>query len=259
VKIYIPTRSRIDKQITWNSLTPKLRAVVMFVVNHNEKGTEHLPGPVIRCPRNINSIGGVRQYIVDYHYKRKVGPHLIMLDDDLRFFIRRNDDPTKFQRILDTELNECFTTVDTLLHSYPNIGILHREGANRVGSPIVECTRLLRALAYNVTVLRKVKARFDRLIVMEDFDVALQLLRAGYKTCAVAEYVQDQTGSNAPGGCSDYRTLKRQAEGAKGLAKLHAPFVKLVVKKTKTAWGGATRTDVTVRWKDAYASSQQEK
>lgn len=257
MKIYIPTRSRATKQTTWNSLTPKLRQHVIFVVNNGDLAPDLPKLKILLCPPKINTIGLVRQHIIDCHDVKKDGAHLIMLDDDLRFFQRRIDDPTKFLPITDSALEDCFKLVDRLLVTHANVGILAREGGNRVTADIVENTRLLRALAYNVPVLRKVKARFDRLIVMEDFDVALQLLRAGHKTAAVASYVQDQTGSNAPGGCSDYRTLERQAEGAKGLAKLHAPFVKLVTKTTKTAWQGATRLDVMVRWKDAYASSQK--
>lgn len=260
ISIYIPTRGRIAEQITFASLTPQLRTKVTFVVNRDEKGFENLDGPVLRCPPTVKTIGGVRQYICDYHYlsrRKQVGPHLIMLDDDLRFFARRSDDPTKFLPVTDRALEDCFKAVDRMLMHYPNVGILAREGGNRITADYVECTRLLRALAYDVGVLHTHNIRFDRLIVMEDFDVALQLLRAGYKTAALCSYVQDQRGSNAPGGCSIYRTLEKQAQGAKGLAKLHAPFVKLVMKTTKTAWNGATRTDVIVRWKDAYASSQE--
>lgn len=262
MKIYIPTRSRVNSQITWKNLTPRLRKKVVFVVNYDEHNTiGHLipiwPEQQLVCKPKINTIGLVRQFIVDQHDVKKDGAHIIMLDDDLSFFQRRLDDPTKFLPIGDAELDYCFQMVDRLLTTYANVGILAREGGNRQQSEIIENTRLLRALAYNVPVLRKVRARFDRLIVMEDFDVALQLLRAGHKTAAVGSWVQDQKGSNAPGGCSDYRTLERQAEGARGLAKLHAPFVKVVEKTTKTAWQGTTRLDVIVRWKDAYASSQK--
>jgi hypothetical protein len=58
-------------------------------------------------------------------------------------------------------------------------------------------------------------------------------------------------GSSADGGCSTYRTPELQAQAARLLAELHAPYVKVVEKETKTAWGGGTRTDVMIQWKRA--------
>jgi hypothetical protein len=106
-------------------------------------------------------------------------------------------------------------------------------------------------------VLKKEGVRFDRLPVMEDFDVALQLLRKGYPSLTLNNWVQDQSTSNAPGGCSTYRSLEVQAKGAKGLARLHPNVVKLVEKTTKGAWGGGTRTDVQVAWKKAYEEGKR--
>jgi hypothetical protein len=261
MRIYIPTRGRVNDQVTLHSLRncKRLLKDVVLVVDHAEGDNQIINGyqcaQVLACPKNANSIGKVRQFIVDQHDVKKYGPHVLMLDDDLRFFVRRQDDKTKFLPITDVGLETCIMTVDKMLKQYAHVGILAREGGNRITDPIKECTRLLRALAYDVNVLRKKQVRFDRIIIMEDFDVALQLLRLGYRNAALCSYVQDQGGSQAAGGCSLYRTLERQAEGARGLAKLHAPFVKLVQKTTKTAWGGGTRTDVIVQWKQAYETS----
>ena len=57
------------------------------------------------------------------------------------------------------------------------------------------------------------------------------------------------------GGCSTYRTMELQGAAAEKLAAKHHPFVKVVIKKTKTAWGGAERKDVIVQWKKAYQSA----
>lgn len=258
MQIYIPTLRRNETQITLRSLPQEWHANTTLVVDKDDGVV--IPGKpkavkILVCPDR--GIGKVRQFIVDSHDVKKYGPAVLMLDDDLRFFIRRLDDRTKFLKATETDIGDCFALLASEMGGFAHGGIVAREGGNRVKNDVVHNTRLLRALAYDVSILRKVGARFDRLPVMEDFDVSLQLLRAGYPSIGLAAWVQDQTKSNAPGGCSTYRTLDVQAEGARGLAKLHAPFVTVLEKTTKTAWGGATRTDVRVSWGKAYASSKR--
>jgi hypothetical protein len=91
---------------------------------------------------------------------------------------------------------------------------------------------------------------------MEDFDVTLQLLRKGHRNAVLNQWAQDQGTSNAPGGCSTYRTPEVQAAGAYGLQKLHPDFVTVVDKETKQAWGGGVRKDVRIAWKKALESSR---
>jgi hypothetical protein len=93
---------------------------------------------------------------------------------------------------------------------------------------------------------------------MEDFDVTLQLLRLGYANIVLAQWVHNQRGSGASGGCSTYRTMDMQAKAAKGLAKLHAPFVNVVYKQTSHAWGGQARQDVVIAWKKAYYTQRSQ-
>jgi hypothetical protein len=114
----------------------------------------------------------------------------------------------------------------------------------------------LRALAYDVNVLREKGVRFDRLEVMEDFDVTLQLLRLGYKNANLARWCNEQVNSNEAGGCSIYRTMTLQSKCAQKLARLHPAFVKLTQRQTKTSWGGQPRHDVIVQWRKAFESSK---
>jgi hypothetical protein len=261
MRIYIPTLGRADKQITLRSLPKSVLKDVVLVADRKDMPNRQIAAYqsngmlVLECPER--GIGKVRQWIVDNHNVKKHGKALLMLDDDLRFFKRRTDDRTKFLPATEQDVNDMLQTVENLSTEYAHGGILPREGGNRVLERLKWNTRNLRALYYDVTVLRKKKIRFDGLPVMEDFDAALQLLRAGYPSVTVCGFVQDQTRSNAPGGCSTYRTLDVQKQGALGLQKLHPEFVKTVEKTTKTAWGGATRTDVMVQWKKVYLSSQK--
>jgi len=257
MQIYIPTMGRVGKQTTLNNLPPALRKQAILVVPPSEATAHEHPNILIH-PAKCKSIGPVRQFICDQHNSETFGPNIIMLDDDLTFFARRTDDTAKFRNAEDKDVSNGFALVDKLLKSYAHVGIRHREMAQ--DADLVQyATRALRALAYNVNILRHHKIRFDRSIVMEDFDVTLQLLRLGYPNAVISSLIQNQGRSNAPGGCSTYRTMEKQAEGAHTLKKLHPDFVKVVEKETKTAWGGGTRTDVVVAWKKAYASARGEK
>lgn len=262
MNIYIPTRGRADNQITLSELPDSAIERTYLMVDYKERhmwSTEGWP-KVVFCPEHIDTIGKVRQFIVHWHNRNKFGPLLLMLDDDLRFYQRRADQPDKFVDADQKDVQRMLTKLEKTMErcGYAHAGILAREGGNRITAEFKRNTRLLRALAYNVDVLRKHKVRFDRVTIMEDFDVALQLLRLGYPSVALCGWVHNQMGSGAKGGCSTYRTLELQADGAHTLASLHPEFVKCVEKTTKTAWGGATRTDVVVQWAKAYESSYKE-
>ena len=269
MQIYVPSRGRVEaKQTTLEQLTKEMRKRTTVVVNHEEGDLYAENGWMSRywedgvklmvCDKRAKHIGDVRQAIIDSHDIGKHGPKILMLDDDLRFFIRRTDDPTKFYPCEEHELVACIKDVESTLDHYAHGSILAREGGNRIAPPYSYNSRMLRALAYRVDIMKQHDVRFDRLTVMEDFDVALQLLELGYQARLTTAYVQDQQRSGAPGGCSNYRTLEKQAEGAHGLRALHPKYVFTVVKTTKTAWDGATRTDVQVEWKRAFASYKGE-
>ena len=253
MKIYIPTIGRVGRQVTWKQLTDKLKKNAVLVVPPAE-AKAHGDIPVLVHPPKMKSIGPVRDFIIDRHLQDENDSKLIMLDDDLTFATRSLTDPKKFITSTPKEIDACFAMVEKALKTYAHVSIRHREMAQDADE-VEYCCRALRALAYDVKVLKREGVRFNRCKVMEDFDVTLQLLRKGYANAVLSRYIQNQGGSQAAGGCSTWRTMEVQAEGARALHKLHPDFVKLVEKTTKTAWGGGTRTDVVVSWKKAFSSS----
>jgi hypothetical protein len=183
------------------------------------------------------------------------GP-FVMLDDDLVFATRRQDEPTKFYPSNGADIEKMFEQIQLHLQQYAHVGIAPREGANRDTDQYLWNTRVMRVLAYDSNVLKKHSIRFDRLPVMIDFDVTLQLYRLGYQCPLLNSWCHNQAGSNTEGGCSHYRTDAVQEEAARTLAELHPGFVTVVKKYTKTSWGGdKTRYDVRVQWKKALESS----
>lgn len=254
MEIYIPTRNRVVQE-TFYSLPYELQAQAIFVTPWGDdciRGT----GRVRRTPPEIQGIGPTRQWIIEHAAAAHVNK-VIMLDDDLVFATRREDEPTKFREASPNNILDLFDRIDTYLDKFAHVGVATREGGNRDTSDTVLNTRLLRILAYRTDVLRNEAIRFDRLEFMEDFDVTLQLLRCGYPNIKINWIVHNQRSSNAPGGCSTYRTLEGQARSAAGLAELHPSFVNVVTKTTKSAWNGQTRTDVRIAWKKAFDSARK--
>lgn len=260
VNIFIPTCGRATRQVTWAGLPLALQRRTTLVVQHKERGLYDAYPNVKILPPEIHTIAATRQYIVFNLFPRvATSEKLIMLDDDLTFLVRRKDDPTKFLGASNAHKVALFNTIEEELSRYTHVGVIGREGGNRATSGNLECTRMMRVLAYYQPTLVKHKCSFLRggpNFTMEDFDMLLQLLRLGHKNLVLTAWGQGQGSSNATGGCATYRTLELHNINARKLAALHPEFVKCVEKTTKTAWGGATRTDVTVQWKKAYESSR---
>ena len=249
MRIYIPTRGRTFNQETLKHFPKEMKKEVVLVVDEDEKDlyTQH-DTPKMVVPSSIKGISPKRKYIVD----NTDDPRIVMLDDDLRFYIRKS--PTDWHlRYLDTEeYGALFGLLDEWMdQGYAHCGISAREGNNRVEALRVRNTRYMRVLAYDLDRFPK-DIEWARTEIMEDFDIALQLLRRG-KACSVSYYyAQGQKTSNASGGCSEWRTMKVQSAGAEKLATLHPTCVKVVEKVTKTAWDGELRKDVRVEWKKAF-------
>ena len=256
MKIYIPSKGRAGAVNTHTALIEAGFAPVLVVYKNEAALYRQHHAEVLVVPPSVDNIGTKRHWIVTQHAKRGDDPRLIMFDDDLDFAIRRKDDPTKFTKAKPSDVKRMTEHLFKLLLTYAHAGVLPREGANRiVGQEVVYNTRMQRVLAIRADVFVQHKLDYRRVPFIEDFDVILQLLRLGYSNVVLAEYCQNQGGSNAPGGCSLTRTIEKQGQMAALLNSYHQEFVKLVEKTTKTAWGGTTRTDVQVAWKKAYQSA----
>lgn len=268
MKLYIHTYGRADNQKTWHRFPAALQAHTSFVVQAREQHLYSGYPRVIVLPAHIQTLSPTRQWICEYHHATHgmIDPKLCLLDDDLReFAVRRTDKPSLFTQATDQDVIDVFVLLSKALDKYAHAGILHREGADRVEPPYAYATRMMRVLAYDSRVLHSTGARFDRVPCKQDFDMTLQLLRAGYENCVITSYVQGQgAGSQAEGGCSSYRTQQMLTDTCHALAALHPGFVKVVQKTTNHAWGAAgtgqlvTRDEVSIQWKKAYKSSQDD-
>lgn len=252
--ILIPTFKRASKaqQVTWAELKDYGAKLVVqdqeahwYYDSLNTNAIIGMPGSMNNC-----GIAATRDWMV--HSMGRSDDKVLMVDDDLDFAVRRGDDRTKFRPAEHKDLENMLASIEDMLDRHPMVGIGLREGGNRVTSKVVYDTRVIRVLGFRRSYLRQKAIAFMPMEFMSDFHVGLQILRSGASNVVLNDWVSNQRGgSNAPGGCSTYRTFEALEGAAKALAARHPGLVRVGTKQTKTAWGGKERVDVTVYWKQA--------
>lgn len=254
MKYYITTRGRQNKQLTLNTLPKEILKDTWLVVPHGEEG--HTYERVIHTPPEITNLALKRQWLIGrpVHDDSKI----VLLDDDLNWNVRIFN-TTKLRKLTSKEeLIPCFKLLEEWMDKIPLVSVSTRQGNNTVDGSYSENTRVLRNFFINLDLIGD--ARFDRCVVMSDYDFTLQLLRSGKPNRVLYTYSQDQPASNSPGGVSTYRTKEMLEEYAHKLAELHPGFVKLKEKQTKAEWfGDGVRTDVVIYWKKAFKSFNNER
>ena len=263
MNVYIPSRSRFTRSTTLEAIQGQWPGRVFLVCpvrQIKQYGTLADRHGVILLPCEKDGIALTRRFC-GIHAQRTGEKRMLMLDDDLRFFHRPSDDVRLYKfddsaARLPNGMNKMLCHVDTILRQYVHAAISAREGNNRLRYPLHECNRPLRALAFQVEPF--LACKHGRVAIMEDFDVALQLLRAGHKNAIITRFSQDQLQTQAAGGCSDYRTQQLQAENVVKMSKLHAGFIKLRQKENKGGGDFGTRQEATIYWQRAWESAQKE-
>lgn len=270
--IFIPSLGRHDRIIAGQSVLSELpkaahdrcRLVVPVEQGAIYEQALHRKGyrvSVMRC--DAKGIAATRRWIAEHSVDEKI----LMLDDDIKFQEHFTAESNKLNtHPTDESKMAMLDKVSSLLDEFAHVGIADRVAASRVpcdGSggdkilgtgrdTVVLNTRLLRALGYRRT--EHMACEHGRVDVMEDFDIALQLLRKGFQSANVAWWCQDQRATQWRGGCSTYRTHELHEQSARKLQELHPEFVMLRQKENKTGGEFGTRTEVTIQWGKAAAS-----
>lgn len=249
---YIPTMDRVSKQLTLQSIPASHRDRVRLVCPPSEVAAHERTSKVkaLACP--AKGIAATRQWICDHTLDQHGEAVCTMIDDDHVFF-KRIGDTVKLTSMTPAEVGALLDEMEALCMIYPMVGLCARQGNNTCEEPYLSVAdRVFNQYAVDAAVLRRERIRFDRTPVMEDFYVNLSLLTRGYPTAKVVDRVWNQPASNAPGGCSSYRSATVQADAACFLAMEFPRFVKVVEKVTKNDWfGEGKRLDVRVQWKKA--------
>jgi hypothetical protein len=177
---------------------------------------------------------------------------MILLDDDLRFFRKRWDNRERLQLCTPGDVQEMFKAMFKLLKRFGHVGVSPREGNNRRTEYSLKNVRMMRVLGYDRDRVPP-SCRFDRVPTKQDFDMTLQLLRAGIQNCVLYEWANNQYASGLKGGCDTYRTEEMNNASAEALKRLHPRFVTLV-QRSNSNWkgfGSEFRTEVKIQWKQS--------
>jgi hypothetical protein len=250
MKILVPTLSRAGKVRVFRDIP---NATLLVDADQEAEYAAAYPDNQLHIlPAGMRGIAAVREHCV-----RTIGGKILMLDDDLWFYTRRKDDEGKLVNASPTDIQEMLRFVEDTLDTYAHVGIAAREGFNRFKGKgdILENQRYIRAIGVNSDLI-PADVDYTRVQVMEDFDVALQLLERGLPSAIITPWAQGQVQTQMAGGCSEYRTHENHERAAHKLHELHPGFVKLRQKENKSGGEFGHRTEVTIYWKKAFASSQ---
>lgn len=247
--LYIPSRGRVDRQPTYDSLAPTGIETVI-VCPREEVATHRLKGrTAVACPEI--GIMATRQWIMDNAMDEKV----FMFDDDLRFAVRRVDAYTKFVPAELKDLRVMLDRLEALLDQVPLAGLCNRGGANNTPTkdcPVAMNKRLFDVQCIDANWFHREGIQY-RQPFMEDFDVSLQTHLKGYPSALLTTHTKDNIGgASAGGGCSIYRTMDGQEKAARHLAATWPGFVSIREVEAKGSGEWATRIDVKVKWVEAF-------
>ncbi len=187
---------------------------------------------------------------------------VVILDDDLVFSQKvwvPSPPPLRsmelsLRTVRDPEvLTPMFDQMETLLESYPLVGIHPRQMGQNAAEGFVENGRIICVQGINRQLVGKVKV--DQFPILADVVLNLTILARGKKNALITTFFQDHGPCQAPGGCSIYRTPDMQRRAVEYLAGRFPGFVKQVTRKPKVAkWMGDERHEYTAQWKRLHAA-----
>lgn len=250
MRLIITTLGRITRQETLRNLPDQVGEQVELWVQCHEYENSCLYYDGVHClPEFIRTLGATRQFLVDLYWGEKI----VLMDDDLTFYWR--EDPDKWQLTIPPaeELSAFFADeLDDTLDRYAHVGLSGREGQNRESAYAVENTRYMRFLAYNTALWpQDRRVRMDRVDGMSDFDVNMQLLRAGLPNKVFYRWAQGQRATQTPGGMAGQRTRETHFAEVRQMCEMHPGLIVPRKKVNVSAGAFGVRDEVTVAWKMA--------
>lgn len=248
MKIVIPTKGRIANQLTLENLPPDLYVRTILVCPSNERfwlsqRHPHIGGVVVQ-PDDEMGIAFKRKWIVETCEEDKI----VMLDDDLRFAVRRDDNRGLFRKATAEDILRAFEELDNRLSpEIPHAGFSVRGsgiGASaKEGGWQTTGKRMIYTLGYYLPIVKK-EVEFGRILSHEDMDITLQLLSKGYPNAVNFSFVVDQKFGN-PGGCSQERKISDANDDCMLLAHYFPSYVSV---DEKTYTNSPSRLETRCSW-----------
>lgn len=257
-RLYIPTFQRVGLQHTFDCLPKKWQDIAVLVVHPDEK---HKGYPTLKCPVQGTGMCAVRKWISEHADLTRYG----VLDDDINWVYCSSEDEILFGEPKNRQMtDEDFDAMFAFHNESFDLGYTASGSAVNWSPPDrekdwTENTRITMQIFYDGTKLPIENLDWHYVEFCEDYYLMLQLLTTGHSSRISNRYQVSPVGGNyADGGYSFMRTVEGHNESMRKLQKAFPDFVTLREKVTKSgAWAGHTKLAATVRWKQAYKSSQK--
>lgn len=255
--IAIPTLMREDNQKCFGNMPQwvKDQTVLMTRSDRVEELKKHNPTATVVDLGMTDGIADVRQKVLQWSNGEKV-----LIIDDSCVFLQRDHD-LKLSEITEDGWKDMLDMVETMLETYPWVGISDRGGNNRVSEDYKENTRSYSCYGINSKRMAELDVRFDgmyqknkELKQYEDFYATLALLSKGVKNAVVFKYAFNHP-HGKPGGNSVYRTTELQKKCLDALAA-EFPGLVQIVRKENPSWvageGDQFRWEPIISWSEAF-------
>jgi hypothetical protein len=259
MQIIIPTRGRINQQLTLRSLPDEWRKCTTLVCPKLEALRLRLLDEQVEIvvqPDANWTIAQKRKWILLEWYRAGYDK-IVMFDDDLTFATRKAEGDTGLRPIAGDELGaEIQRLEEKLGPEYPHVGFGPRLMNNQMAAGWKSPSRMMYSLCYYLPIVVR-ECELGRIETREDMDLTLQLLRKGYPNAVWNATVNEQSQYDAPGGATDERTIARSNADAHRLAELHPGYVRVQNKDYTTS---VPRKEVVCYWaralRDGIATTQ---
>lgn len=241
--IYIPTRRRVDNQLTVERMPRWMHKHITLVCPSDEVKALKSNYPLVNVlaqPKDIKTISAKREWIA------KLGVHdfAFQFDDDLYLYVFNGE--KHVVRSSDKAASKVFfkETLPELCSKYRCVGIGTKAFAPKGG--VKENYHLGFAFGFHKKAVRKIE--WNRLELYEDIDYTLQLLKGGVRIALTYDLAVAQRKAHAAGGLEGERSDEKAQKALKKLIKLHPDVVKEKPpsashpqSNTRISWRGAAK------------------
>ncbi|MGQ4807696.1 hypothetical protein NKDENANG_01051 [Candidatus Entotheonellaceae bacterium PAL068K] len=259
-QIVVPTLGRINMQFTYECLPRRYKEKVLFVVQDHEfdEMNDRYSGRVLRLPRSITKISPTRQWIWDEFY----GSKFMTMDDDLKKFVCKRpataaDNATSrwiTRPMDDQDFDEAFGLFESWMEEGIHFGGFCTSWIvpDRRLWPTHTIVRMMTNSYFNSSFLPR-DIVWDRLEFSSDFDTTLQLLTRGYPNRVSTKFRVQVAPTNAPGGCSIYRTVEKINRTHLQLQELFPEYVSVNERvRTSGPLAGQRYMSCLIQWARAF-------
>lgn len=229
--IFIPTYKR-PLQLTFENLPEELRVNTKLVIEEIDIKTYEKYKRFLMVIPNENrsrNIADARQWIAI----NSPDDEIIVLDDDLLFFSRVENNYLKLKKATKTEIIDLFETMSQIIKEGFYTGISERTLNRLIPEKFAYFMRGYSSTGFSQKKFKEIGAIYNRLPIYEDTDICLQFLKSGYPGKIIYQYAISQKMYVNEGGCQEYRDENMAIKSGLELIKLHPGLVKIFRKEKK--------------------------